>query len=208
MNNKKSFKHRQLNNINKQCLIGQLHIITGPMFSGKTTELIKRLSRYSAIGKNVLVINSNKDSRNINNVIMTHTNKTLDAVKTDFLTKTSRKNSINFLNIQKPRMAYHHNVIGIDEAQFFEDLVPFVKQKVNEGFILIIAGLIGDFQQNTFGHIIELFPFCDTITNLNSYCTICKDGTLAPFTKRLIDSKEQELVGSDDIYTAVCRKHL
>ena len=44
-------------------------------------------------------------------------------------------------------MAYHHNVIGIDEAQFFDDLVPFVRQKVNEGFIIVVAGLIGDFEQ-------------------------------------------------------------
>ena len=71
-------------------LVGQLHIIIGPMFSGKTTELIKRLRRYSAIGKNVLVINSSKDTRNVNNVIMTHTKETLDAVKTEFLTKSSK----------------------------------------------------------------------------------------------------------------------
>ena len=168
--------------------VGQLHVIIGPMFSGKTTELIKRLRRYSAIGKNVLVINSSKDTRNKNNVIMTHTKDTLDAVKTEFLTKSSEKNTINFLNIQKPRMAYHHNVIGIDEAQFFDDLVPFVRQKINDGFIIVVAGLIGDFEQ--------------------SYCTVSKDGTLAPFTKRIVDSKEQELVGSEDMYTAVCRKYL
>ena len=105
-------------------------------------------------------------------------------------------------------MAYHHNVIGIDEAQFFEDLVPFVKQKVNDGFIVVVAGLIGDFEQKPFGHILELLPFCDTITHLKSYCTVSKDGTLAPFTKRIVDSKEQELVGADDMYTAVCRKYL
>jgi thymidine kinase len=188
--------------------VGQLHVIIGPMFSGKTTELIKRLRRYSAIGKNVLVINSSKDTRNENNVIMTHTKETLDAIKTEFLTKTSEKNTINFLNIQKPRMAYHHNVIGIDEAQFFEDLIPFVKQKVNDGFIVVVAGLIGDFEQKPFGHILELLPLCDTITHLKSYCTVSKDGTLAPFTKRIVDSKEQELVGADDMYTAVCRKYL
>ena len=59
-----------------------------------------------------------------------------------------------------------------------------------------------------FGHILELLPFCDTITHLKSYCTVSKDGTLAPFTKRIVDSKEQELVGADDMYTAVCRKYL
>lgn len=190
--------------------VGQLHVIIGPMFSGKTTELIKRLRRYSAIGKNVLVINSSKDTRNKNNVIMTHTKDTLDAIKTIHLTKETSifGCTVNLSNLQKPTLHYHHNVIGIDEAQFFDDLVPFVRQKVNEGFIIVVAGLIGDFEQKPFGHILELLPLCDTITHLKSYCTVSKDGTLAPFTKRIVDSKEQELVGSEDMYTAVCRKYL
>ena len=173
---------------------GWIEVICGSMFSGKTEELIRRIKRAKIANQKIKVFKPVIDSRS-KNFIESHDESKLECIEV--------KSSNEIL-----KKIDNCDVVAIDEAQFFDDLVPFVRQKVNEGFIIVVAGLIGDFEQKPFGHILELLPLCDTITHLKSYCTVSKDGTLAPFTKRIVDSKEQELVGSEDMYTAVCRKYL
>jgi thymidine kinase len=101
-----------------------------------------------------------------------------------------------------------YDVIVIDEAQFFTNLKKFVQHAVCEGKHVIVAGLDGDFKQDVFGEILSLIPIADTITKLYALCMKCRDGTVAPFTKRIISCSEQELVGDHDSYMAVCRKCL
>ena len=97
-------------------------------------------------------------------------------------------------------------MVFIEEAQFFNNLYEFVnKHLINKSFV--IAGLDGDFKRNPFGDILKLIPLADKVKKLNALCKFCKDGTEAPFTKRLIVSDEIKLVGGSDSYASVCRKH-
>tara|TARA_R110002012_G_scaffold86345_1_gene214711 strand:+ start:448 stop:984 length:537 start_codon:yes stop_codon:yes gene_type:complete len=178
-------------------MTGRLEIILGCMFSGKSTELIRRLKRYKAICHSVLVVNSTKDSRSTEQVLKTHDEVCFNCVKThkltDLLTDENFKNA---------------SIIGIDEGQFFEDLDEFVKHALPLQKHIIIASLDGDSNQQNFGKTLSLIPLADEVDKLKAYCMECNDGTLAPFTKRIVHTTQQELVGSNEYYSAVCRKHL
>jgi thymidine kinase len=177
---------------------GRLELIIGGMFSGKSSELIRRLKRYKAINGKILVINSDKDTRSDSNVLQTHDSVVFDCIKVPQL--------IPLIESQKYKDA---TIIGIDEAQFFPHLVTFVKLALRDNKHIIVAGLDGDFNQGMFGEILYLIPICDDVHKLKALCMECKNGTEGPFTTR-IDSrdKSQELVGATEYYKAVCRSHL
>lgn len=177
---------------------GRLELIIGCMFSGKSTELIRRLKRYRAIDKNVLVINSAKDTRSTEHVLKTHDGVTFNCIKTNNLNEVF--NSKDFRKIE---------IIGIDEGQFFEGLHDFVLTALQLDKHIIIASLDGDSNQCTFGETLSLIPLADDIVKLKALCMECNDGTAAAFSKRIAMKCEcQELIGAEDLYRAVCRKHL
>ena len=98
-------------------------------------------------------------------------------------------------------------VVFVEEGQFFKDLYDFVVECAdNYNKILIVSGLDGDYQRQPFGDMLKIIPHAETIKKLNAFCEVCGDGTLAGFTQRIVDSKEQELIGVKE-YRAVCRKH-
>jgi len=170
-----------------------LKIIMGNMFSGKTTELVRRLKRYKIIGKNILVLNSTLDTRSPEEVLRTHDNMKFDCIKT---------NDLNELNYQDV------DVIAIDEAQFFIGLKVFVEKVLKRGKTVILTGLDGDYKQGKIGEIIDCIPLADKVFKLSAMCMECMDGTHGPFTKRIVDNDEINLIGGKDMYRAVCRKHL
>ena len=171
-----------------------LQIIMGGMFSGKSTELIRRVKRHSVIGKKVLVINSSKDVRSSEDVVQTHDAQRYHCVKLVDLLGCSIDD---------------YDVIAIDEAQFFKRLRTFVEMSLAQGKHVILAGLDGDFKQRPFGEIFDVLPLADEVLKLCALCMTCKDGTLGPFTKRCSsNSQVQELIGGADVYSAVCRKCL
>ena len=177
---------------------GRLELIIGCMFSGKSTELIRRLKRYKAIDKNVLVINSAKDTRSTEQVLKTHDGVTFNCIKTNNLNEVFM--SKDFRNIE---------IVGIDEGQFFEGLYDFVLNALQLDKHVIIASLDGDSDQRTFGETLSLIPIADDVVKLKAFCMECNDGTSATFSKRILMKNEgQELVGADEYYRAVCRKHL
>ena len=173
-----------------------LELIIGCMFSGKTSELIRRIRRFESIGKKVCVINHNSDTRT-DNKIQTHYGDNVESLKyTDLL---------NFVNDFPNTQTY--DVICIDEAQFFNDLYIGVCCLVDAYRLqVIVAGLNGDYKRNPFGEIPKLIPVADDILMCKAYCGVCKEvDRLATFTKRISDSKEQVVVGASDKYVAVCR---
>ena len=97
------------------------------------------------------------------------------------------------------------SVIGIDESQFFDDLVEFVLAIERLNKIVIIAGLDGDSERKPFGQILQCIPLCDSVVKLTALDMIKEDGTQAIFSKRIVNSKEQVLVGEADEYKAVSR---
>lgn len=172
----------------------------GCMFSGKTSELIRRLNRVRAIGKQTIVINTRKDDRVDSESKCTHDKTIIPAIKVDDLMSEKCCNRVAKQDV---------DVIGIDKGQFFTNLKPFVEWCVNDlNKTVIVGGLYGNFRQDIFGDILSLIPMADSVTKLHALCRDCGDGTIASFTKRNIENDSQELVGSSESYKAVCRFHL
>ena len=167
--------------------MGFLKVITGCMFSGKTTCLINLIKKE----KNPLVINSILDTRPDSDSIMSHNNEKINSLKVDKLC------DIDIIS-------YTH--IFVDEAQFFEDLLKFVKKCMAFDKHLVIAGLDGDYIQKPFGQIIYCIPLADEVHKLRSKCYLCSN--TAPFTKRIINSDKCILIGAENIYKPSCRNHL
>lgn len=175
----------------------RIEIILGCMFSGKSTELLRRCNRYKAIGKTILLINHHNDSRTTNK-IKTHNNVTQEAIKLNNLSELFTTH-IDLLN--------NADVIGIDEAQFFNDLHNFVGKAESYNKIIIISGLDGDSNRKPFGEILMCIPLCDEVTKLTAMDMLCHDGTPAIFTKRITNDANQVCVGAEDKYLAVSREN-
>ena len=175
---------------------GRLELIMGNMFSGKSTELIRRINRQKSITKKILIINYIDDNRYSSNSVATHDHVKINCLK---LKKLSDLNN-NFVK--------DYDCFFIDEGQFFSDLYSFVKDLVElHKKHVVVSGLDGDSDRNAFGEIIKLIPICDKVDKLNAYCNKCNNGTVAPFTKRTIQSKSVVDIGGSDKYIPVCRKH-
>ena len=172
-------------------------IIIGPMFSGKSTELLRRANRYSSIGKNILIVNHTNDTRT--DGISTHDGKKMSATKLD---------DLGLLNLKKMENWDNIDVICIDEAQFFYNLYDFIISIEQEDKIVIVAGLDGTSDRKPFGdgNIINTIPLCDKIDKLNALCMVCKDGTPAIFSKRINGNNDEICIGASDKYIAVSRK--
>jgi thymidine kinase len=174
-----------------------LSIIMGNMFSGKTSELIRRLKRLKVIGKNILVVNSAKDTRSPDEVLKTHDNVKFNCQKVYDLFDIVPKNDFEVADI-----------IAIDEGQFFPKLKKFVEYCLSKNKTVILAGLDADSFQRKWGEILDCIPLACEVTKLSALCMRCNNGNPGPFTKRIVDNRELELIGGSDMYEAVCRKHL
>lgn len=170
-----------------------LHLIIGPMFSGKTTELLRIAKRLKSINLKVLLLNYYEDTRYSTTEMATHDKTGLPCI---FVNKLYEIKNMN-----------DYDVICINEAQFFEDLVSFCKDALEKNKNIYACGLDGDYKQEKFGYLLDLVPLSNTITKLHAFCSICKDGTPAHFTKRICNNNEQKLIGTDE-YIPVCRFHL
>jgi thymidine kinase len=174
----------------------RLEIILGCMFSGKSTELLRRATRYESIGKKVLLVNHSLDTRSDDNVIRTHNKETKIAVKTDTLEYVTTLSGFDSCD-----------VIGIDEAQFFPDLRDFILKVEPLNQVIIVAGLDGDYKREPIGQVLDIIPLCDEVTKLSAMDMMDKDGSPAVFSKRIVSDEDQVLIGATDSYVAVSRKN-
>lgn len=170
---------------------GMIDLVLGPMFAGKSTELLRKIKRYRVANKTCLVIKYAGDTRYSEKCVATHDLQTIEAVSCE-----------NMFEVEEKAMEF--DVIGIDEGQFFEDIVDFSERMANLGKVVIIAALDGTFERKAFGRVLELIPLAESISKLDAVCVDCKHS--ASFTKRLCDSKETELIGGAELYKPVCRK--
>lgn len=171
-----------------------LSIIMGNMFSGKTSELIRRLK---IIGKKSVVVNSAKDTRSPEEVLKTHDGVTFTCFKVFNLTELIGTDAFS-----------EAEIIAVDEAQFFEGLKLFVDYCLAIGKSVVLAGLDADSSQRKFGELLDCIPTASDVTKLSALCMRCNDGTAGPFTKRIVENTELELIGGSDMYIAVCDAHL
>ncbi|XP_042031001.1 thymidine kinase a-like [Salvia splendens] len=177
---------------------GEIHVIVGPMFAGKTTTLLKRMKSESNNGRNVAVIKSNKDNRYALDSIVTHDGEKLPCIPLANLSSVREKLGAELYD--------KLDVIGIDEAQFFEDLYDFCcKAADHDGKTVIIAGLDGDYLRRSFGSVLDVIPIADSVTKLSARCEVC--GKRALFTLRKTDETKTEVIAGADVYMPVCRNH-
>ncbi len=181
---------------------GRIELIIGPMYASKSSELIKIANRYKCIGKNILAINHILNNRYGTNNISTHDKYILD-------------NCIHLDKLNSLLDSNYHNlyieaeIIIIEELQFFSDAFDFITHAADiDNKIIIAAGLNGDFNRSPFGDILRLIPHAEKITKLSALCKYCSDGTNAHFSKLIVNKIDgQIMIGGNDKYEAVCRKH-
>jgi len=171
-----------------------IRVIFGPMFSGKTTELLRRVRRFSVAQKLCILVKHAADTRYSG--VSTH--DAADIVSRDWV-RVVRASALADVEAEVAKA----DVIGIDEGQFFPDIVSFSERMANSGKIVIVAALDGTFQRKPFGDVLNLVPLAESVVKLNAVCVTCLRD--AAFSARLSTEEEVVVVGGAEKYAAVCR---
>ena len=176
-----------------------LEIVVGPMFSGKSTYAISYIRRQKAIGKYVVAVKPTIDKRySEDSVIISHDKEKIPCIMWDVSHELSAT-----------RHMLQADCIVIEEAQFFKGLRILIQYLMtNHKKNILLVGLDGDSAQLSFGEVLDCIPYATHVTKLNALCAQCKDGTLAPYTKKLVNDGLQVDVGGSEKYAAVCLEHL
>ena len=177
-------------NVNKS-KTGWIEVVCGSMFSGKTEELIRRLKRAKIANLKVEIFKPQIDTRYHETEVVSHDSNSIMS------TPVSSSQNILLLSSDV-------EVVGIDEAQFFDDGLPDVcEQLANRGIRVIIAGLDMDFLGRPFGPIPALLAKAEYITKVHAICVRC--GALANHSYRLVESDTKVLLGEKESYEPRCR---
>lgn len=178
-------------NIHSKTKVGSIEVIAGSMFSGKTEELIRRLKRAKIAKQKVEIFKPAIDVRFSQTEVVSHDENSIHS--------TPVGNSANIL-----LLTGNVDVIGIDEAQFFDKgLIEVVTKLANMGIRVIVAGLDMDFKGKPFGPIPDLMAVADHITKVHAICVKC--GNIAQFSHRLSEKEQVVLLGEKDVYEPLCR---
>jgi thymidine kinase len=170
---------------------GSIEVITGSMFSGKTEELIRRLRRAQYAGLKVEIFKPSTDRRYSETRIVSHDEKSIVSTPVD------NASSILLLTGDV-------KVVGIDEAQFFDDTIVDVCNKLaDNGIRVVIAGLDMDFKGNPFGPMPALLAIAEYITKVHAICMRC--GNLAQYSFRKSEEDQVVVLGEKDKYEPLCR---
>ncbi|MBA4321411.1 MAG: thymidine kinase [Odoribacter sp.] len=170
---------------------GSIELITGSMFSGKTEELIRRLRRAQFAGLKVEIFKPSLDKRYSETRVVSHDEKSISSTPVD--------NAMSIL-----LLASDVDVVGVDEAQFFDDSIVDVCNKLaDNGIRIIVAGLDMDFLGKPFGPIPALLAIAEYVTKVHAICMRC--GNLAQYSHRKSDEAQVVLLGEKDIYEPLCR---
>uniref|UniRef100_A0A915A9Z3 Thymidine kinase, cytosolic n=1 Tax=Parascaris univalens TaxID=6257 RepID=A0A915A9Z3_PARUN len=170
---------------------GHIQLILGPMFSGKTTEMLRRLNRYKLANRTCRIVKYRNDTR-----------YALDHVATHDLQMQEAISAVKVADVMDELSEAH--VVAIDEGQFFDDIAECSENLANQGKIVIVSALDGDFNRKRFKNVLDMCPFSEDVIKLNAVCTGC--GEDASFTKRLTSNTDLELIGGREMYTAMCRQ--
>ena len=170
---------------------GSIEVICGAMFSGKTEELLRRLRRAKIAGLRVEIFKPTIDVRYDESAVVSHDRNTIASTPID--------NSSNLL-----LLASDVDVIGIDEAQFFDERLPdVVEQLADQGIRVIIAGLDMDFKRRPFGPMAHLCAIADSVDKIHAICVGC--GSWANYSYRLVSGDQQVMLGEAKEYQPLCR---
>ncbi|GAB2697290.1 thymidine kinase [Mucilaginibacter koreensis] len=170
---------------------GSVEVICGSMFSGKTEELIRRLRRAQIAKLHVEIFKPNTDTRYDETAVVSHNR--------DSVPSSPVENSQAILLLSS-----HAQVVGIDEAQFFDEELPHVCNVLaNRGVRVIVAGLDMDFQGRPFGPMPALMAMAESVTKVQAVCVKC--GNPALYSYRLVPDNARVLLGEKESYEPRCR---
>ena len=179
------------NTVKKSTGQGWIEVIAGSMFSGKTEELIRRLRRAKIAKQKVEIFKPRIEIRYSEEEVVSHDDNSILSTPVD-----SATNIILLAN--------EVEVVGIDEAQFFDDgLVEVCNQLAYKGVRVIVAGLDMDYRGAPFGPMPRLMSIAEYVTKVHAICVRC--GTLAQYTHRLSEDDKLIVLGETDIYEPLCR---
>lgn len=179
------------NPVNHKEQFGWIEVICGSMFSGKTEELIRRLKRAQFANQKIEVFKPPIDQRYGDQMVTSHDSHQIPS--------TSVPAAANI-----PILANDCEVVGIDEAQFFDDeIVKVCNDLANQGMRVIVAGLDMDYQGNPFGPMPALMATAEYITKVRAICT--QTGNLAHYSHRKLDQKGLVLLGKKEVYEPLSR---
>lgn len=179
------------NSINNTGRSGWIEVITGSMFSGKTEELIRRLKRANFANLKVEIFKPVIDNRYSESKVVSHDSNSIVSTQVESASNISL-------------MANNVDVVGIDEAQFFDNgLVEVCNRLADSGIRVIVAGLDMDFRGNPFGPVPALISIAEYVTKVHAICMRC--GNLAHYSYRKSDTDKIVLLGEKDVYEALCR---
>lgn len=171
---------------------GRIEVVCGSMFSGKTEELIRRLRRAQFAKQHVEIFKPAIDTRYSNEEVVSHDHNAI--------TSTPIDSSASILLLSS-----NIDVVGIDEAQFFDDGLPGVcNELANRGVRVIIAGLDMDYKGVPFGPIPALCAIADDVTKVHAICVKC--GSLAYLSHRTVQNDKRVLLGETQEYEPLCRE--
>lgn len=179
--------------ISREHTSGSIEVICGCMFSGKTEELIRRLRRASIAKQKVEIFKPAIDVRYDEEDVVSHNKTAIRSTPVQFASDILL-------------LCGDSDVVGVDEAQFFDDqIVDVCRTMANNGKRVIVAGLDMDSNGQPFGPMPFLLAIAEFVTKLHAICTI--SGSLASFSYRLTDSEKTVELGEQDIYEARNRKY-
>ncbi|MEP2026467.1 MAG: thymidine kinase [Reichenbachiella sp.] len=172
--------------------VGWIEVICGSMFSGKTEELIRRLNRAKIAKQRIEIFKPTIDTRYHESSVVSHNESSIRSTPVQFA------DDILLL-------AGDSDVVGIDEAQFFDmELIHVARTLANKGKRVILAGLDMDFKGEPFGPMPGLMGIAEFVTKVHAICMKC--GGVASYSYRLTESDKKVLLGEHDAYEARCRK--
>lgn len=170
---------------------GWIEVVAGSMFSGKTEELIRRLNRAKIAKQKVEIFKPKVDIRYSEDEVVSHNSNAIRS--------TPVETAANILLLSS-----NVEVVGIDEAQFFDNgLADVCNELANQGVRVIVAGLDMDFQGKPFGPIPSLMATAEYVTKVHAVCMRC--GNLAQYSHRLSETDKLVLLGEKDAYEPLCR---
>lgn len=173
--------------------IGWIEVVCGPMFSGKTEELIRRVRRANYAKQRVQVFKPRIDDRYDAEAVVSHNQETVPGIP------------VADVSEMRDRLDPHVEVVGVDEVQFFDSsVVQFCEDLADQGCRVVVAGLDLDYLGEPFGPIPRLLCVAEFVTKLLSICVRC--GNPAHYSYRISTDPQQVLVGSTQQYEAVCRR--
>lgn len=171
---------------------GWIEVICGSMFSGKTEELIRRLKRARIAQQRIEIFKPSIDTRYDLEDVVSHDETSIHS--------TPVQSSAQIL-----LYANDFDVVGVDEAQFFDDqLVEVCNQLADSGVRVIVAGLDMDFMRKPFGPIPGLLASAEYVDKLHAICVDC--GNIAQYSYRISEQEKQVVLGEQDIYRPLCRR--